>query len=260
MAEAETSGSKKTVPKGGRKGGTLFPKTGLKEALEYSAKLVSKTHTGAQPAKTILPGVFGSGSTPGQVRASALKQFGLLEGTPQAYQASKLAKDIAAAPPEEKPALLERAFLSSKLFKDIFDTYSGDTVSIAKIKQQAQTLKVHPDSSDECVTIFVASALAAGLATADGDSVTLANKGAAPPADSETPPASDTEVAADVETTQEHVDETVQQGEDGADDKLNMTAHRKTAAGVTVNLNVDSSSDPDKLQKQLELLRKFGVI
>jgi hypothetical protein len=30
--------------------------------------------------------------------------------------------------------------------------------------------------------------------------------------------------------------------------------------GVTVYLNVDSSSDPDKLQKQLELLRKFSLI
>jgi acetolactate synthase regulatory subunit len=31
-------------------------------------------------------------------------------------------------------------------------------------------------------------------------------------------------------------------------------------AAVTVNLTVDSSSDPDKLQKQLDLLRKYGVI
>jgi len=260
MAEAETSSSKKIVPKGGRKGGTLFPKSDLKEALEYSAKLVSKTHTGAQPAKTILPGVFGSGSTSGKVRASALKQFGLLEGTPQAYQASKLAKDIEAAPPEEKPALFERAFLSSKLFKDIYDTYCGDTVSISKIRQQAQTLKVHPDSSEECVSIFVKSAVEAGLATLDGDSVTLAKKGVAPPADSEALPATDTVVAADVKTTEESADATPREGEDGVDGKLNINADRKTTAGVTVNLNVDSSSDPDKLQKQLELLRKFGVI
>jgi hypothetical protein len=260
MAGAETSDSKKTLPKGGRKGGTLFPKIDLKEALEYSAKLVSRTHTGAQPAKTILPGVFGSVTTPGKVRASALKQFGLLEGTPQAYQASKVAKAIEAAPMEEKRALVERAFLSSRLFRDIYDTYCGDTVSSAKIKQQAQTLKVHPDSSEECVSIFVASAVAAGLATVDGDSITLTKRSVAGPADSEKVATDDRVPITGVGTEDREVIETTQEPERGADAEPELRSHGKTTAGVTVNLNVDSSSDPDKLQKQLELLRKYGVI
>ncbi len=29
---------------------------------------------------------------------------------------------------------------------------------------------------------------------------------------------------------------------------------------MSFNLNVDSTSDPDKLEKQLKLLREFGVI
>lgn len=260
MPEAETSTSKKTLPKGGRKGGTLFPKIDLKQALEYSAKLVSRTHTGAQPAKTILPGVFGSATTAGKVRASALKQFGLLEGTSQAYEASKLAKAIAAAPPEEKLALLERAFLNSKLLKDIYDTYCGDTVSTAKIKQQAQTLKVHPESSEECVSIFVASAVEAGLATVDGDSVTLAKKSAGGSADLEKLAPDGTVPTTDVGTEDREVIEKTQEPEKGADTEPEARTDRKTTAGVTVNLNVDSSSDPDKLQKQLELLRKYGVI
>jgi|SRR5271157_1385490 len=91
MAEIEKMAKKSTPSKGGRKGGTLFPKIGLKQALEYAMKLVAKTHTGPQPEKTVLPGVFGSSSNPGKVRASALKQFGLLEGGREAYQATPLA-------------------------------------------------------------------------------------------------------------------------------------------------------------------------
>lgn len=30
--------------------------------------------------------------------------------------------------------------------------------------------------------------------------------------------------------------------------------------GVTLSLTVDPSSDPDKLEKQLKLLRQYGVI
>jgi hypothetical protein len=55
MAEAEKPNTRRT-PKGGRKGGVLFPKLNLKQALEYAKKLVSKTHTGPQAEKTILPG------------------------------------------------------------------------------------------------------------------------------------------------------------------------------------------------------------
>jgi len=59
MAEAEKASAKKTSPpKGGRKGGTGYPKVKLEQAVAYAKKLVGKTHTGPQPALTILPGVF----------------------------------------------------------------------------------------------------------------------------------------------------------------------------------------------------------
>ena len=41
MAETEKPSKKPKPPKGGRKGGTLFPKLNLKETLEYAEKLVS---------------------------------------------------------------------------------------------------------------------------------------------------------------------------------------------------------------------------
>jgi hypothetical protein len=70
------------MPKGGRKGGTIFPRLNLKQALEYSKKLVSKTAVAPQPGATILAGVFNNAGPEGKVRLSALKQFGLLEAHP----------------------------------------------------------------------------------------------------------------------------------------------------------------------------------
>src|ERR1051326_2738011 len=134
----EASKPIKKMPKGGRKGGTLFPRINLKSALEYSKKLVAKTHTGAQPDTIILPGVFGSAAAPGKVRASALKQFGLLTGEADAYQATQLAKDIDSTPVPDRIPLMQRAFKSSKLFNQIFETFHGDTVTKAKIEQRAR--------------------------------------------------------------------------------------------------------------------------
>ena len=263
MTENEKPTKNPTMPKGGRKGGTLFPKINLKQALEYAKKLVAKTHTGPQPEKTILPGVFGNAGPAGKVRASALKQFGLLEGGVGAYQATKLAKDIDAAPEEDRGPLLQRAFLNSKLFKQIFETFHGDTVSKARIKQRAQGLAVHPDTADECVELFIDSAVAAGLGTLSGDSITLVKagavaaaagdtaegEGAAPPAEPEAAEVGDAGAAGASAGLQ-----------NGAEHRTEKPVLRGNRAGVTVNLNVDSSSDPDKLEKQLKLLRQFGVI
>lgn len=52
----ELADATKKPPKGGRRGGTTFPRVGLKKALEYSQKLVRKTHTGPQPEDAILRG------------------------------------------------------------------------------------------------------------------------------------------------------------------------------------------------------------
>jgi hypothetical protein len=108
MAEAAKPTGKKP-PKGGRKGGTIFPKINLQKALEYSKKLVAKTHVAPQPEDEILSGVFGNSGPEGKVRASALKQFGLMQGDAKAYEASRLAKDIDAALPNERSALLQSA-------------------------------------------------------------------------------------------------------------------------------------------------------
>lgn len=247
MTETEKTGTARKAPKGGRKGGTLFPKINLKQALDYSKKLVGKTHTGAQPEKTILPGVFGNSGPGGKVRASALKQFGLLEGGTEAYQASKLAKDIDGAPHEDRPPLLQRAFRSSRLFNQIFETFHGDTVSKAKIEQRARGLDVHPESADECAQLFMDSAVAAGLGTINGDLIILAPTAAA---------------SASVPNEEERAEQPGQAAEAQTaavvegDEKNGRAVGHKAA----VSINVDSTSDPDKLEKQLKLLREYGLI
>ncbi|MBW1298114.1 hypothetical protein [Aquimarina litoralis] len=78
----------------GAKGGKRYPKLNLEKAIEYSKRLVSKTHTGPQPKKVILPGVFDSNTWLGGQRLSGTKQYGLIEGDSKAYSASELAKQI----------------------------------------------------------------------------------------------------------------------------------------------------------------------
>lgn len=253
MAVTEKISGRK-APKGGRKGGTLFPKINLKQALDYSKKLVAKTHTGPQPEQTILPGVFDSSGPTGKVRASALKQFGLLEGGIEAYEATQLAKDIDGAPPEDRPALLQRAFRSSKLFNQIFETFHDDTVSKAKIGQRARNLDVHPESAEECAQLFIDSAATAGLGTVNGDSITLAaadaGAGAAPE------PEEGAEQPGQQEADEAEAAAAAEAGEKNGRRPGDSAGRSRPA----VSINVDSTSDPDKLEKQLKLLREYGLI
>jgi hypothetical protein len=257
--------SPKKTPKGGRTGGRQFPRISLKDAIGYSDKLVSKTHIGPQPASVVLPGVFGASSGRGQIKASALKQFGLLEGPATAYQATKLAKAIQAAVPDEKPALLAQSFFSVGIFKTLFDTFKADSVSLAKIRQQAQSLDVHPDNASACVTAFVESAEFAGLAKQNGETVQIAGASQAPSQNSDD---ANTEDEADPVTGIPFEPSSTPPPVATVDTKpvgdLNgiREGDRPTSgrAVIHVNIDLDSSLDTDKLQKQLELLRRFGAI
>lgn len=126
---------KRQMPKGGRKGGRQFPQISLKDAAEYAKKLVSKTHTGAQAEAIVLKGVFDSSGPAGKVRASAMKQFGLMDGNADAYKASELAKRLVSAPPEDQPQLLRQALVKPAVFNTLYETFKGDRVSSAKIRQ-----------------------------------------------------------------------------------------------------------------------------
>jgi hypothetical protein len=251
-------------PKGGRKGGTIFPKINLQRALQYGKKLVAKTHVGPQPEDEILPGVFGTSGPDGKVRASALKQFGLMQGDAKAYEASQLAKDIDASLAEERPALLQKAVLASKVFDKIFDTFHGDTVSKAQVAKRARESGVHPDSADECAQLFIDSAVTAALGTLSGENISLIN---ARSRAATTEPA----IMQDAEQLDGQKEETEEQDSEAAEREQEMGAKGSLVAqspseltarqsAVTVNLAVDSSSDPDKLEKQLKLLKEYGLL
>jgi hypothetical protein len=206
--------------------------------------------------------VFGNSGSEGKVRASALKQFGLLEGDATAYQATTLAKNIESSPAEERTPLLQSAFLAAKPFKELFETFHGDQISKSKIKQAASGLKVHPESSDQCAELFMESSVTAGLGSRDGDILQLlssqnAASGAPQPIDdAENAPNNSGEAHTEEPPPAEEPAAAKNWG--GVD--LHVPDTGTTKAGVTVNLNVDSSSDPDKFEKQLKLLKQFGVI
>jgi hypothetical protein len=75
---------KRAMPKGGRKGGAVFPRVALKDAVVYAKKLVSKTHVSLQPIDIIHSGVVGAKGGRGAARMSALKQYGFLKGDTKA--------------------------------------------------------------------------------------------------------------------------------------------------------------------------------
>lgn len=273
-----TTGTEKKarqMPKGGRKGGSVFPRVALSDAVAYARKLVSKTHTSAQPRDVILSGVVGAKTGIGDVRISALKQYGFLKGdTKSNFSADDLAKKIAAAPLEELIPLYRQAVLLPTIFKKLFDTYHGDTVSKAKLKQRAADLKVHPDETATCVDLYVSSMETAGLVAIDGEQVKHL---ASSDIESSLVLCGENETCPEVTENFSEGDQTrstSQRGGDGAGAEVHATGGEEITnphapggnaqlgprAVFNVNVTLDSSLDIEKLQKQLELLKRFGAI
>lgn len=272
-----TATEKKTrqMPKGGRKGGSVFPRLALNDAIGYARKLVSKTHTAPQPQDVILSGVIGVKGGIGNVRMSALKQYGFLNGDMKTnYSAGDLAKKIAAAPHEELIPLYRQAMLKPTVFKKLFDTFHGDTVSKAKLKQRAADLKVHPDETATCVDLYVAGMTIADLVTVDGDQVKhlassdVASAAASAAAEAEPEVADEEsggEAFAEAEDRGGEVEGEAANGANDDEEVVKVRAPKGTSqvgprAVFNVNVTLDSSLDIEKLQKQLELLKRFGAI
>lgn len=251
--------TKRKMPKGGRKGGAKFPRIELDLALKYATKLVSKTHAGRLEVDIVYAGVVGTKSGEGDVRISALKQFGLIEGDKKmGFMATDLAKKIASAPPDEIQKLFQRAALLPKIFSDMFKTFHGDTVASAKLKQRAADLRVHPEETATCVETYVKSLEFAGFLSREGEKIRH-------------------QAGAGLELGEieqaEGGDEDVGEGgaeneESGLTGKLGPESEmQKAKAGRVmpravfhVNVNLDASLDTEKLAKQLELLKRYGAI
>lgn len=244
---------------GGAKGGKRYPKVNLEKTVEYSKRLVSKTHNSAQPKDVILPGVFDSNTWLGTQRLSATKQFGLIKGDSKAYSATELAKQINSSTEEELQSFLKKACIKPEIHKSLYNTFHNETVSKAKLKQQALTLGVHPDSGEECINVFVDSLVYSGLATiVDSDKVqiieaitqdevieeqsTEQEDETLEPASTETPAIQQNPI--NPETSNEQIQLTKKQG----------------ASNINVNIDIDPSMDPEKLEKLLKLLKGYGAI
>jgi len=264
------------MPKGGRKGGSVFPRVGFMDAIKYARKLVSKTHTAAQPKDVILSGVVGAKAGKGAVRMSALKQYGFLKGDAKAgFSAGDLAKKISAAPSDELVALYREAVLRPTIFKKLFDTYHGDIVSKAKLKQRVADLKVHPDETLTCVDLYVEGMVTAELVTVEGDQVKhLASNDIVAGSVAEHTDGVESE-SSDNDSERANLDEAANSTDrnEGAlpkDTPDDVSATKPLAAKeditkgpraiFNVNVTLDSSLDSDKLQKHLELLKRFGAI
>ena len=272
-----TAGKKpRQMPKGGRKGGTVFPRVALSDALQYAKKLVSKTHTSAQPKDVILSGVVGAKSGIGEVRMSAMKQYGFLKGDVKTgFSAYELAKRIASAPAEELTPLYQQAMLRPTVFKRLFDTYHGDTVAKAKLKQRASDLKVHPDETETCVELYMSGMVTAGLVTINGDRVV--HKASSDLDKTDTKIKEPGQIEQDISESPSDEDN-VGNKSLGTDTVAGSSAAAERANGAlpsdpagepnqhgpravfNVNVTLDSSLDIEKLQKQLELLKRFGAI
>ncbi|PYI94042.1 MAG: hypothetical protein DME97_04005 [Verrucomicrobia bacterium] len=233
--------------------------------MEYAKKLVAKTHSGPQPQDQILGGVFNSLSWVGDVKLSAVKQFGLLQGDRAGYEATELAKQIAAAPDEELPPLLQRACLTPPIFKALFETFHNDEVSLAKIRQVAAHQKVHIDSADKCVDLFVASTEFAGLGSRNGETVKFSARDSGS-SDSENAPSNEDEGgAANVQGERDSDDNTNKRRSSkdvqamAATTELPPPSSRSRVNPVQVNITIDPTMDPEKLERHLKLLRGYGI-
>lgn len=257
----EAEKPKKVMPKGGRKGGAIFPRTPLPEAVGYAKKLVSKTHSAPQPIDIIYSGVVGAKGGTGDVKISALKQYGFIHKDPkQGFLATELAKKLSAAPDDERLPFLKQAALRPTVFKKIFDTYHGDQVSKAKLKQRAADLNVHPDETETCIDIYIKSLVMADLVSVEGDQVT--HRSAVSDLSS-----LDAAESGDIDGANGVEAEAYELGDDVAStqaDASESTGQRPVApvakAVFNVNVTLDSSLDIEKLAKQLELLKRFGAI
>lgn len=141
------------------------------------------------------------------------------------------------------------------------------------MKQRSADLKVHPDETENCADIYVASMATAGLVTVDGEQINhlpssdvfeyqnnntlsrFVSSAAEPIIDGASE--SDTDSGADASVSGGS-SEFVSQG----DMPMPSTGIVKPAprAVFSVNITLDSSMDTEKLQKQLEVLRRYGAL
>lgn len=242
-----TKKTKARRPRGKKRGGTRFPRQHLEELVKHVESLVRKTFTYEVNLGQLNASVFGlsEGSATGKIRLSSMRQFGLVQGRNKALKASPLAQDIAGSQGEERIRFLQKAFANVRTFADTFTTFAGDQTELAKIESYATApLGVHPDSAPLFAINFSRSAQVCGLGTFTDDKISLEQSfdfGV----EQHAPAAPD--------TTATLVQESI-------DDASARAVTSSPGGGHRITIQVDSSMDPEKLEKQLHILRRYGLI
>lgn len=263
MAKQLSKGER--VSGAGKKGGTRFPNYSLKDLLPNLKDLTSKTHSKPISIEQLSAGVFKikAKSVTGQIKYSSLKQFQLAEGEYKAISATKLATDIVLASDDEKVSFLRTAFLNVIPFKNAFETFQDSSIAKSKIKSYSvSSLKVHLDLSDKFVESFLASAEEAGLCTLKGDEVTFASSKGVEKNNSISDIAN-ADVGNDEFDEDEAVDDEILDNEnidEDAEEQPIKNNKKATSAKPNISISLDASLDPDKLAKQLKLLKQYGLI
>lgn len=244
------SAKKKVQPKGKAKGGTRFPRYALDAVVDNIPSFLTKVHTGPITVQELSSGVFklGASSSAGRVRLAAMKHFGLAAGTYKEITATDLSRRIGSTSGDARLPYLQQAFFNVEPFKKVFDVFTGETVTKERIGEYAYSpLKVHPDNRDEFAKVFAASATAAGLAAIDGDQISLV-----PPQEVLLPSVGEAEIKPSADREEVGVGE-----EKGLPFPL-RTGRRAVPPNITIA--IDPTLDPEKLEKQLEVLKRYGLI
>lgn len=255
-------GNTENLSKRGKKGGTMFPRYSLENLNAHLNSFVSKTHTNPISIEQLNAGVFGVGSQSiaGKIKYSALKQFGLLDGEYKKIKATELASKISMAEGDERIKYFQEALSKVPAFVNALNTFQNSKAEKSKIGQYAvSSLKVHPDMKEDFVNILIESAQIAGLCTVEGNVASF----------------SKVSMHIEKEEVDEEVNNVEEEIENGSGNEAiqsngafsnsdpytnNTTKKHGQVSNINVNIDVDPSMDPEKLEKLLKLLKNYGAI
>jgi len=246
------------LSKRGKKGGARFPRYSLVHLDSFLQELVSKTHTNTISLQQLNAGVFklGTKSATGDIKCSALKQFNLIEGDSKKLKATELCSKIAVSEGDEKLELFREAFMKVGAFKNIIETYQNSNIEKQKISQYAVgSLKVHPDMKDEFVKVLLESAQMIKFCTVNGNTVAFINTPLLSALGNEDK-IEDNNDESDNESTESYAENK----ESNFSGQIFSQKHQGQVSNINVNLDIDPSMDPEKLEKLLKLLKNYGAI
>jgi hypothetical protein len=218
----------------------------------------------------LLAELLGATSARGAVKLSAMKQFGLLEEDSRSlFRPTLLAQALAGDNGCQGLALMRQAALKPKVFRELFSTFQGRTISRADVQHRAQALGVHADSALICVSLYVRSLETAQLAFLAGDAVAHA-----PAGDGLLGVTSNDAESLERYAEQSATDALAIAGGAGPGDRSSLgralfsqrvgggaiETHPQPQWALTFNLVLSDNTDVAKLEQHLALLRRYGAL